>query len=941
MNKPAYDQSSSLSANTSRDESSDSISLNGFDGDADADGGGIDPTELEGVALLRQIFPDESTEELRQLHRRRVSLGGTPSSSASTPAHPISSSPSSDPVVPRHEQNGNIDGDSSALRRRILQKFGSQIALNSPVHQSQGMSRYILPHDFLRLPPTVAVRRYEDPNCNNGSQGKWRYQLVRDLAERAIQQHEILCEPSNEEGQNDNHHCTYYTRAVFRDAHVGLGIALCERDGAVLVHSVVARLHQVPRNSNSVSSPRSSEMEPGDELIGVNGTALLETRNPGESLVRHAVVVVGESPDPVVLHFRKMTTLMMLAGASPPGRGLTSVAASPSRTGSVATGSTQYYDSAFDEQHSHHVYRSTPTKGTPLIHPFATALRAQGLLNSYEQERDTTLHLEEITDRVRQWEGASSLHVHYGSEWDDYGSSTTTTGGGALHPFDGVRKALSVRILNSFVDGSRSAYCIWVHDAEAGIEFFSPVRYLRDFHDLRSATMRLCPPLSNLPFPREPFTLFGSPVRQESAREREAKCRTLENFVRSLCTLPYRATVDEDAALPELAEVAVHVQSFLGYGSVLESNGCSLLPTDVGIGAGGGSVDSAKSMLRAALKRSVQLYTYRLFLLDGLAGAVRSFVDAMRDRGPNLDDLEGLEAQGRSALKDRAMTDLQSIQSFLDWIQGLILEACRDDFMSIASRGEYADLFPTPSNDAASRILSAAWLDPFVREAVREQVEIEVYVPLRGVASRWLVRGWRHEDMEVQFKIKELRRRRQHPLLYGREATIDAKSATTGQDAEASWSLAASRILSERVGRSTLPCVKLRAIVDAAREISRHFAAATKDRSNGGGDDTTDGTSRDPWLLGADDFLPLFMHCVVQADIERPCALCVLLKMLCDPMNRMGEIGYYLASFEATIAHIQEFDLSATTEVDDTYPNNDDGEHDVTSFLSVPLNASP
>ena len=40
------------------------------------------------------------------------------------------------------------------------------------------------------------------------------------------------------------------------------------------------------------------------------------------------------------------------------------------------------------------------------------------------------------------------------------------------------------------------------------------------------------------------------------------------------------------------------------------------------------------------------------------------------------------------------------------------------------------------------------------RESVRDQVEIEVYVPLRTVVSRLLVNGWRHEDMEVHFKMK-------------------------------------------------------------------------------------------------------------------------------------------------------------------------------------------
>jgi hypothetical protein len=116
---------------------------------------------------------------------------------------------------------------------------------------------------------------------------------------------------------------------------------------------------------------------------------------------------------------------------------------------------------------------------------------------------------------------------------------------------------------------------------------------------------------------------------------------------------------------------------------------------------------------------------------------------------------------------------------------------------------------------------------------------------------------------------------------------------------------------------STLPCLKLRAIVEAAREISRLYASEHGERK----------------LLGADDFLPIFIFCVVRAEMERPCALCkfklseisdgntdwshvhnyfsgVLLRTLCDRTNRIGEIGYFLASFEAAITHIQELDLT-------------------------------
>lgn len=52
-----------------------------------------------------------------------------------------------------------------------------------------------------------------------------------------------------------------------------------------------------------------------------------------------------------------------------------------------------------------------------------------------------------------------------------------------------------------------------------------------------------------------------------------------------------------------------------------------------------------------------------------------------------------------------------------------------------------------------------------------------------------------------------------------------------------------------------------------------------------------------------------------------------LLRTLCDPINRSGEVGYYLASFEAAISHIREMDLSESRD-------------EMFSFLSIPLEDS-
>ena len=69
-----------------------------------------------------------------------------------------------------------------------------------------------------------------------------------------------------------------------------------------------------------------------------------------------------------------------------------------------------------------------------------------------------------------------------------------------------------------------------------------------------------------------------------------------------------------------------------------------------------------------------------------------------------------------------------------------------------------------------------------------------------------------------------------------------------------------SRILKQGVGMSTLPCVKIRAIRDAAREISLLHKKEQGEKTS----------------LGADEFLPIFIFCVIQAEMDHPCALCKL-----------------------------------------------------------------
>jgi hypothetical protein len=355
-------------------------------------------------------------------------------------------------------------------------------------------------------------------------------------------------------------------------------------------------------------------------------------------------------------------------------------------------------------------------------------------------------------------------------------------------PLYGIRKSLSARIVNSFVEESgrsnidkttnnvsRIAYTMWVYDVESGREWYAPIRYWQDFSDLHRAALNLLPPTSNLykeltnvKFPKEPaipnnsndgwaVSVFGnrhssslaspmSPLQQRRRQKkndefedaRQQTCRLLEELLMELLGIMYTC----EPLHPNMAEIALYVQSFLGVDAGLEDGTVSF-----------SDKREFKSMseriedeTRQLLKRSIQRYSWRVFLLHTMKAIVRDFVDSARARGPKLQDIECMEAGKKLSLKARAMDELAQIRSFLDQLVDLILDGCNEDLLSIAKRREFSPI--------RKYLVDESYWDRLVREGVREQVEIEVYVSLRSVVSRLLVNGWRHEDMEVLFKIK-------------------------------------------------------------------------------------------------------------------------------------------------------------------------------------------
>jgi hypothetical protein len=753
-----------------------------------------DSSSDPGVALLREIFPDQSEEELRQLHTDRLK------SSAAKKNRP--------PPL------------TSKLGQRIWNLLQEEGQPEPP--------KVTLPDDFLRIPQEIQFHT-----------SQWQNQLMIQLEQRVLQQHRqyqatrgpaVAC-------PLDDEYC--YTRSISKDVQLGLGITLCEEGGCIWVHSLLAkdgtRLFRTPPDIHTGGPALRVGIQPGDWVLGIQGEALLPTNH--KNFLRYAVTSVQHADDPVVLHLQHvpLNGLHPLAGSGP----------------SLLDMTIESLDTSMSEEPTPDF--SVTSNGHPLrrVHPFVRLLASKGLMQRKTDEVEASKYMTQFTERARHWESTLSFRIdsntfelrfhfdprdlppslsegalpyHYDEAMriHPYAPSTPTldpsvdtiraeylnvgerrlclddvlserhgllgfdngqvrshipstmqmraTYPGArlqsekarprpfVQPSDvfiplmGVRKALCVRILNTFIEENRTAYTIWIYDVESGREWYAPVRYLRDFQELRSATAPLCASIYQIPFPSGGWRAFGVNEKSEPDSVRDAKCRQLENFLRRITTLVYT-----DPLHPGIAEIAIHVQSFLGCDRGLSQGGDAFLrlqnPAVINEPMCGQKVEEGHSIfqmnVRLLLKRSIQRYVFRLFLLNVMKRIVDDFVSETRANGPTLNEIEVLEAQGRTVLKERALRDLERIQCFLDQIQDLILEGCAKDFESIAHRRDFFALRKFIDGKKG-----AVYLEKIEREAVREQIEIEIYVPLRSVVSRLLVNGWKHDDMETHFKMQ-------------------------------------------------------------------------------------------------------------------------------------------------------------------------------------------
>ncbi|RHY30778.1 hypothetical protein DYB32_004026 [Aphanomyces invadans] len=205
---------------------------------------------------------------------------------------------------------------------------------------------------------------------------------------------------------------------------------------------------------------------------------------------------------------------------------------------------------------------------------------------------------------------------------------------------------------------------------------------------------------------------------------------------------------------------------------------------------------------------------------------------------------------------------LDDLGQVLDNVQEYMMAHRMDDM-----RAHVADVSSRLSQGDVENDVVHEWIS----DAIRHEVEECVCVPV--LPGLWTA-------LEGSMRSKEAAMKRRIIRLAGQPQ--EAFEITEATQSPSQW-WDAVRTLKE-VDSMYLPVDKMRKLLECAVTIHRTFQ-----REHG-----------DACVLSGDDFLPIFIFVIVHAHLTNPLVLLRVLNVLSDPEKRMGESGYYLASYEGT-----------------------------------------
>jgi hypothetical protein len=174
------------------------------------------------------------------------------------------------------------------------------------------------------------------------------------------------------------------------------------------------------------------------------------------------------------------------------------------------------------------------------------------------------------------------------------------------------------------------------------------------------------------------------------------------------------------------------------------------------------------------------------------------------------------------------------------------------------------------------------------REAVRRQVEIELFLPLERGIRMVISDQYFEQDCIVAENILKLKDKQQD--FFGIPKSLQSPS---------NWRDVCV-ILNELFLRS-IPFDRIEVLKAAIKEIPNVYAREVLAVSKN--------SPKQPQYISADDMLPIFVYLLATSNLPFGlCSLSLEINSLCDQQLKISEIGYVLATFEASVHHLTEMD---------------------------------
>jgi hypothetical protein len=225
----------------------------------------------------------------------------------------------------------------------------------------------------------------------------------------------------------------------------------------------------------------------------------------------------------------------------------------------------------------------------------------------------------------------------------------------------------------------------------------------------------------------------------------------------------------------------------------------------------------------------------------------------------------------------------------------------------------------------------------FAKEVTRKQVEMEVYIACSPRVFFLLSNIYRDEEDYLQNKIQTLLRQPQS--FFGIKQS---------QVSPTNWNKLVLLMRNIRNDSILMQC-RLKALISICKEVPelykqeracmRHSESVSVTHvDTGKAIDYESGTSmkegREADDFGADDFLPIFIYILVQSRLPNLLVFREELVYLIDPEQKISESGYYVATLEAAIEYINNYDPTthisghgATTIFGASMNNDDNSDH--------------